>query len=82
MSGGARWTDDDVQRLRELYAQDLPLPDIAGTLHRTPHAVAVRLSQLRAEEGQRLSSRRPRRIRSKITDPRAIDTFLRKPACR
>ena len=36
------WTGADLDRLRRLWAQRVPIDDIARTLERTPHAVQTR----------------------------------------
>jgi hypothetical protein len=76
------WSADDDAALLALRREKKSTDLIARELNRTPCAVAMRLNKLHHETGQ-CSERVQRAPEFKITNPAAIDAFLRKPApCR
>ncbi len=41
-----QWTEDEITKLKELYAQEKPLEEISQELQRTPKSIRMRLQSL------------------------------------
>lgn len=81
-----RWTDEDLDRLREMWAEDLEVDEIAEKLGRTPVAITVRASMLglpRRAKGLGESKWAPSGMPASLRyqdDPRAAGEFDPLPA--
>jgi biotin operon repressor len=44
---GHRWTDDELKNLMQMWANEIPLKEIATNLHSTTHAVLKQVQRMR-----------------------------------